>query len=147
MNYQIQDILSNPILLKDVSDETIQSWIQQYPYVPLFHLFALKNKNSYSDNELHKTAFYFNNREKLYHLLNDKSSKKTNTYIGENENEIIDVENNIKAEETIAATEKISNENEIIDVEDNIKAEETIATTETISNENENEIIDVENII
>ena len=112
MNYQIQDILSNPILLKDVSDETIQSWIQQYPYVPLFHLFALKNKNSYSDNELHKTAFYFNNREKLYHLLNDKSSKKTNTYIGENENEIIDVENIIEAEETIATTEIISNENE-----------------------------------
>jgi hypothetical protein len=117
--------------------------------VPLFHLFALKNKNSYSDNELHKTAFYFNNREKLYHLLNDKSSKKTNTYIGENENEIIVVENNIKAEETIAATETLSNENEneIIDVENIIEAEETIATTEIISNENENEIIDVENII
>jgi len=147
MNYQIQDILSNPILLKDVSDETIQSWIQQYPYVPLFHLFALKNKNSYSDNELHKTAFYFNNREVEDNIKPEETIPKTETISNENENEIIDVENIIEAEETIATTETLSNEPEIIDVEDNIKAEETIAATEIISNENENEIIDVENII
>ncbi|HRH57293.1 MAG TPA: hypothetical protein PLS10_06550 [Chitinophagales bacterium] len=82
MNIQLHDILSNPVLLKDVSDETLQSWIQQYPYVSLFHLYALKNKKKYSETDLHKTAFYFNNREKLYFLLNDKQfeSKTIPTY-------------------------------------------------------------------
>ena len=82
MNIQLHDILSNPVLLKDVSDETLQSWIQQYPYVSLFHLYALKNKKKYSENDLHKTAFYFNNREKLYFLLNDRQfeSKTIPTY-------------------------------------------------------------------
>jgi hypothetical protein len=72
MNLQLHDILSNPILLKDVSDETLQKWIQQYPYVSIFHLYALKRKRNYADTDLHKTAFYFNNREKLFYLLNDK---------------------------------------------------------------------------
>lgn len=82
MNVQLHDILSNPVLLKDVSDETLQSWIQQYPYVSLFHLYALKNKKKYSETDLHKTAFYFNNREKLYFLLNDRQfeSKTIPTY-------------------------------------------------------------------
>jgi hypothetical protein len=55
-----------------VSDDTLQKWIQQYPYVSLFHLYALKRTTNYSETDLHKTAFYFNNREKLFYLLNDK---------------------------------------------------------------------------
>lgn len=72
MNLQVNDILSNPALIKEVSDDTLQKWIQQYPYVSLFHLYALKRNTNYSDTDLHKTAFYFNNREKLFYLLNDK---------------------------------------------------------------------------
>ena len=72
MNLQLNDILSNPALIKEVSDETLQKWIQQYPYVSLFHLYALKRTTNYSETDLHKTAFYFNNREKLFYLLNDK---------------------------------------------------------------------------
>jgi hypothetical protein len=72
MNLQLNDILSNPALIKEVSDDTLQKWIQQYPYVSLFHLYALKRTTNYSETDLHKTAFYFNNREKLFYLLNDK---------------------------------------------------------------------------
>ena len=72
MNLQLNDILSNPALIKEVSDETLQKWILQYPYVSLFHLYALKRTTNYSETDLHKTAFYFNNREKLFYLLNDK---------------------------------------------------------------------------
>ena len=72
MNLQLNDILSNPALIKEVSDEILQKWIQQYPYVSLFHLYALKRTTNYSETDLHKTAFYFNNREKLFYLLNDK---------------------------------------------------------------------------
>jgi hypothetical protein len=72
MNLQLNDILSNPALIREVSDETLQKWIQQYPYVSLFHLYALKRTTNYSETDLHKTAFYFNNREKLFYLLNDK---------------------------------------------------------------------------
>ena len=72
MNLQLNDILSNPALINEVSDDTLQKWIQQYPYVSLFHLYALKRTTNYSETDLHKTAFYFNNREKLFYLLNDK---------------------------------------------------------------------------
>ncbi len=75
MNYQISDILSNPALINKVSDEVLQDWITRYPYVSLFHLYALKRKHDYSEKELHKTAFYINNRSKLYFLL----QKETNT--------------------------------------------------------------------
>ncbi len=74
MNYNIQEILANPTLLNKVPDEILLNWIKEYPYVSLFHLYALKNKGTYSENELHKTAFHFHNREKLYFLLNTKDS-------------------------------------------------------------------------
>ncbi|MFN8284170.1 MAG: hypothetical protein U0U67_13205 [Chitinophagales bacterium] len=74
MNYSLQEILANPALLNKVSDETLQDWIRQYPYVSLFHLYALKNKRNYTETELHKTAFHFHNREKLYFLLQTKDS-------------------------------------------------------------------------
>ena len=73
MQYQIQHILSNPALLKEVPDDVLQNWIVQYPYVSLFHLYHLKNKGKYNESDLHKTAFFFNNREKLYYLLNNIS--------------------------------------------------------------------------
>ncbi|MFN8259337.1 MAG: hypothetical protein U0X41_00210 [Chitinophagales bacterium] len=75
MSFQIHDILSNPALLKDVSHDTLQTWIEQYPYVALFHLYALKTKEHYNETDLHKTAFYFNNREKLFYLLNNKKQE------------------------------------------------------------------------
>ncbi|MBK6274969.1 MAG: hypothetical protein IPF58_09815 [Saprospirales bacterium] len=60
--------------MNKVPDEILLNWIKEYPYVSLFHLYVLKNKGTYSENELHKTAFHFHNREKLYFLLNTKDS-------------------------------------------------------------------------
>lgn len=74
MNFQLQDILSQPALLNEVPDELLQKWITDYPYVSLFQLYQLKRKPNYSEKELQHTAFYFNNREKLYFLLKDKAS-------------------------------------------------------------------------
>ena len=81
MNFQLSDILSNPMLLHEVPENILSKWVQEYPYVSLFHLFALKKKENYSEINLHQTAFYFNNREKLYYLLNSKQVKKTENTI------------------------------------------------------------------
>jgi predicted CopG family antitoxin len=83
MNIQIHEILSNPELLKEVSEETLNSWIKQYPYVPIFHLYSLKRKQNYTETDLHKTAFYINNREKLYFLLKQDSKKDYKTKTAE----------------------------------------------------------------
>lgn len=72
MNYTIQEILANPTLLNKVPVDVLQNWTKQYPYVSLFHLYALKNKSNYQETDLHKTAFHFHNREKLYFLLRKK---------------------------------------------------------------------------
>ncbi len=80
MNFQVHDILANPVLLREVPDVTLQAWIKQYPYVSLFQLYALKKKGRYNEHDLHHTAFYFNNREKLYFLLNDKSERLRPVY-------------------------------------------------------------------
>ncbi len=74
MNLQLHDILANPALLKEVPEDTLQKWMQEYPYVSLFHLYSLKRKPKYEEKELHKAAFYFYNREKLYYLLNDRKN-------------------------------------------------------------------------
>ncbi len=71
MNIQIHHILSNPALLHEVPDELLHDWIQKYPYVALFQLAGLKRKKNYSEKELQHTAFFFNNREKLYTLLKE----------------------------------------------------------------------------
>ncbi len=73
MNYQISDILSNPSHINDVPEEILQNWLNNYPFVPILHLYALKKKENYSDSDLHRTAFHLINREKLYYLLKSKS--------------------------------------------------------------------------
>jgi hypothetical protein len=81
MNFQLHDILSNPSLLNHVPEETLQGWIKQYPYVALFQLYALKRKPDYTETDLHHTAFYFHNREKLYFLLNNKNQRTSSPSI------------------------------------------------------------------
>ncbi|MBK9329096.1 MAG: hypothetical protein IPM95_07245 [Sphingobacteriales bacterium] len=73
MNIQMHHILSNPASLHEMPDELLQGWIQKYPYVALFQLAGLKRKKNYSEKELQHTAFFFNNREKLYSLLKEKT--------------------------------------------------------------------------
>ncbi len=119
MKHSLQDILSNPILLKDVSEETLQSWIQEFPYVPIFHLYALKNKSNYTESELHKTAFYFNNREKLFHLLKTKSPLSDTT------SPIFIYEDNILEHTSTPTTTNISPSETVIDVSTNIEGEKT----------------------
>jgi hypothetical protein len=146
MNKQLQDILANPILLKDVSDETLQSWILSYPYVPIFHLYALKKKKNYSETDLHKTAFYFNNREKLYFLLNTDESQilKTNyttatTYITQikSENNIDEVTtrnvqalNNTEQQIDVSIEKKETDKTQPLSVADQILAEITLRKQE-----------------
>jgi hypothetical protein len=74
MNFQLQDILAQPALLHDVPEDVFQKWLNTYPYVALFQLYNLKRKKEYSEADLKQTAFYINNREKLYFLLKDKIS-------------------------------------------------------------------------
>ena len=138
MNLQIHDILSNPDLLKDVSEETLNSWTKQYPYVPIFHLYSLKSKQNYTETDLHKTAFYINNREKLYFLLKQDSKQdyKTKTaeipyYHDEISTTDLPKENNIGIHEIVTENKA----EEIIDVPE-ISAFET----------KENELIKEDNI-
>lgn len=65
-------LLVNPALLKDVSDDTMQSWIQQYPYVSAVSFVRIKRKINILKVIYTKQHFISNNREKLYFLLNDK---------------------------------------------------------------------------
>lgn len=139
MNLDLHNILSNPILLKDVSDETLQQWIQQYPYVPIFHLYALKKNKNYTNEDLHKAAFYINNREKLYFLLkqddiqipdtkiktyyNEKDYKEKDSSLDNNTNEILiktKPEQEIKIIEDVISPE--------INIEENIKPIEILET-------------------
>src|SRR3954467_5987901 len=114
MNFELHDILSNPALLHHVPDETLQAWTQQYPYVSLFQLYSLKRNKNYSESDLHKTAFYFNNREKLFFLLkSDKLTppviQKENLYNEPAENKI---EEAIEEKETVGVEKTISDETE-----------------------------------
>lgn len=137
MSFQLHDILSNPALLKEVQDDQLQKWIQQYPYVSLFHLYALKIKGNYTETDLHRTAFYFNNREKLFYLLNDThfdsrvaptAFKKANTVIAP-----VEIKEEISAETVIdTASEKhTATEEDILTTEEE-KTEISETTEETI---------------
>ncbi|MDB5226413.1 MAG: hypothetical protein JWN78_606 [Bacteroidota bacterium] len=130
MNFELNNILSNPALLHHVPDETLQSWIQQYPYVSLFHLYALKRKKNYRESDLHNTAFYFNNREKLYFLL---KSDKLNAPVKQKENLYSQpVEEN--------KTEEITEEKRIEEVEETVLSEaknETVNITQQTQNDSE----------
>jgi hypothetical protein len=126
MSYTIQEILSNPILIRKVSSNEIDEWKLKYPYVAFFQLFALLNKDKYAKEELHKTAFNFQNREKLYFLLNNKSLVDTDSIINETENNTSD--------EIIAYVLNKENEsitNEVL-IEDNIIATQVKLPIETI---------------
>ncbi len=146
MSFQLHDILSNPALLKEVPDDQLQKWIQQYPYVSLFHLYALKRKGNYTETDLHKTAFYFNNREKLFYLLNDThfDSRIVSPSFDKTTNVISPVE--IK-EEISAATiidtisEKQTKVQEEILVTEEEKTEIVVPAEETIINATENQDI------
>lgn len=70
MNHQVQDILSNPALLKEVPDNILQEWSTQYPFVAAFRLQALLNNRPVSETILRQNAFFFPDREQLYFLLN-----------------------------------------------------------------------------
>ncbi len=158
MNLQLHDILSNPILLKDVSDETLQKWIQQYPYVSIFHLYALKRKRNYADTDLHKTAFYFNNREKLFYLLKQDESQilKSNypsysNYQPEIKKENNQVESSIKEDTQQSINETIdesvvlneTTSNDVVTEEENINNE----TKVVISNDNDTSKITEESFV
>jgi tetratricopeptide (TPR) repeat protein len=138
MNLQLHDILSNPVLLKDVSDETLQSWIQQYPYVSLFHLYALKNKNKYAEPDLHKTAFYFNNREKLYFLLNNKQFESKTALTDERTNTVTPL---IELKEVVMEVEKLTTP----DIEE--KIEPVIQDEIVTSAETETKLESIEEIV
>jgi hypothetical protein len=119
MNLQLNDILSNPALIKEVSDDTLQKWIQQYPYVSLFHLYALKRTTNYSETDLHKTAFYFNNREKLFYLLNDKQfESKIAPSAYESKKDIITKE--IVEEKQFTATINENQEKQVVELPETI---------------------------
>lgn len=124
MNQELQDILSNPISLKNVSEETLQTWIDTYPYVPIFHLYKLKNKSNYTESELHKTAFYFNNREKLFHLLKTKSHPSDTT------TPIFIYEEHVLEHTSTPLTTAVSTNEPMLDVSTNLKEEKTEVVTD-----------------
>ena len=123
MNILIKDVLSNPTLLNNVSEEVLQQWKQQYPYVSLFHLYALKKKTNYTNVDLHNTAFHFNNREKLYYLLQEE------TILQYNQSTISNYSNN-----TSITTDIFTTDNTIEDEKNSIE--------ERIAIETNNEILD-----
>lgn len=135
MNFQLSDILSNPMLLHEVPENILSKWVQEYPYVSLFHLFALKKKENYSEINLHQTAFYFNNREKLYYLLNSKQVKKTENTIENkpiNKNiEETEIENTQEEpiKQPIVAPEIVSTQKNIIENEITSLEEPTLRDT------------------
>lgn len=107
MNIQIHQILSNPALLKDVPLEILQGWKEQYPYVSIFQLYYLIKKGKYNETDLQKTAFFFNNREKLYFLLNNTTFETTSSVNSIREN--ISVTNNNN--DAIITSEQAENTN------------------------------------
>ncbi len=147
MNYQINDILSNPSHIIDVPEDVLQNWISKYPFVPLLHLYALKKKENYSDSDLHRTAFHLINREKLYYLLKSKTTTQRESEVEKPiskmekaipvqpekvvENELTPEE--ITAESTIEITEKTIAE-PIQQTEETTKDNELISTQEISAN-------------
>lgn len=163
MNFQLNYILENPTLINEVPESTLQEWVRNYPYVALFQLYVLKKNENYAETDLHRTAFYFNNRKKLYDLLNSKTNKvksETNveiiaptaileeSSITTNEVETTVIE--IKQEQTIqetATTEVEQNPTthetvttKIVEVEDDSTAETTAPTTVDEKNEIEEDV-------
>ncbi len=136
MQIQLHHILSNPALLYEVPDEQLQGWLEKYPYVALFQLAALKRKKNYTEKELQHSAFYFNNREKLYSLLKESPvsiyplpgmeqatvQKEEDAAISETTEEIV------ISDPRIEQKQSIENEETIID----IRKQEEIPQTEPV---------------
>ena len=145
MSFQLHDILSNPALLKEVPDDQLQKWIQQYPYVSLFHLYALKRKGNYTETDLHKTAFYFNNREKLFYLLNDThfDSRIVSPSFDKTTNDIspVEIKEEISATTIIDTTSEKHTEIPEVNLVTQEETEIAAPVEETIINTTENQDI------
>ncbi|HNL17160.1 MAG TPA: hypothetical protein PKJ74_09095, partial [Chitinophagales bacterium] len=97
--FSLKQIIEQPQLIENISNEQLNDWLKAYPYVSFLHL--EKYKRNRTDEQKNKTAFYITHRDVIFKIDYSKQNQESKS-IEDTSKEIIPSAIQIKQSEISA---------------------------------------------